>query len=156
MHTKNNGRERRKRLFPTNVFQHTMASAEQKKAMKAAMAIAAAKEGECVRVVVRVRPLSRKETQDGRNQCCFVDEEACTVSVKNPKARQGASVYVHVRARVCACVCARTFFSGVCVGVCPTPLFFLSSFSCPRPMTENRQKCSHLTTRSSKRNNLFA
>ncbi len=62
-----------------------MASAEQKKAMKAAMAIAAAKEGECVRVVVRVRPLSRKETQDGRNQCCFVDEEACTVSVKNPK-----------------------------------------------------------------------
>ena len=34
------------------------------------------KEGECVKVVVRVRPLSRKEIQDGHAEATQADEDA--------------------------------------------------------------------------------
>ena len=34
------------------------------------------KEGECVKVVVRVRPLSRKEIQDGHDEATKADEDS--------------------------------------------------------------------------------
>ena len=34
------------------------------------------KEGECVKVVVRVRPLSKKEIQDGHDEATQADEDA--------------------------------------------------------------------------------
>ena len=41
---------------------------------------------ETVKVVVRVRPLSRKEIQDGHTACTFAEEESGVVRVQNPKA----------------------------------------------------------------------
>ena len=38
------------------------------------------KEGECVKVVVRVRPLSRKEIQDGHDEATKADEDSGRIS----------------------------------------------------------------------------
>ena len=64
-----------------NKVSDTMRSAQ-----KAAAALSRSKAGECVRVIVRVRPMSRKETQDGRDVCAIVDEKAGTVAARNPHA----------------------------------------------------------------------
>ncbi|KAG5178547.1 kinesin-like protein [Tribonema minus] len=44
------------------------------------------KSDECVKVVVRIRPLSRKEVQDGHSASATVDESRGEVCVKNPRA----------------------------------------------------------------------
>jgi len=44
------------------------------------------KEGECVKVVVRVRPLSRKEIQDGHDEATKADEDSGRITCQNPKA----------------------------------------------------------------------
>ena len=41
---------------------------------------------ECVKVVVRVRPLSRKEQQDGHAATTVADEATGTITSSNPKA----------------------------------------------------------------------
>jgi len=42
--------------------------------------------GECVKVVVRVRPLSRKEIQDGHGAGTVADEDSGRITCENPKA----------------------------------------------------------------------
>ena len=44
------------------------------------------KEGECVKVVVRVRPLSKKEIQDGHDEATKADEDSGRITCQNPKA----------------------------------------------------------------------
>ena len=44
------------------------------------------KKSECVRVIVRVRPLSSKEKDQGREQIVNVDRTACSIQVRNPDA----------------------------------------------------------------------
>lgn len=46
-------------------------------------------EDESVKVVVRVRPLSRKEVQDGHEECTFADESKGVITVHNPKGDTG-------------------------------------------------------------------
>ena len=48
-----------------------------------------ADKGECVKVVVRVRPLSRKEKQDGHEANTKADESRGTIIVENPKGDDG-------------------------------------------------------------------
>jgi len=57
---------------------------EGKSAEKMAKELARSKQGECVRVVVRVRPLNSKERQDGHEVVAVPDEENATISLKNP------------------------------------------------------------------------
>lgn len=59
---------------------------ETKQAEKTARQLARSKQGECVRVVVRVRPLSTKERQDGMREAALVDEGNASVSLRNPNA----------------------------------------------------------------------
>ena len=54
-------------------------------AMKAAQKLGKNK-SECVKVCVRIRPLSSKERQDGRQIATTADHERGTISVRNPKA----------------------------------------------------------------------
>ena len=44
---------------------------------------------ECVKVVVRIRPLNRKEKQDGHTEAAIVDEKNGTITVSNPKGDEG-------------------------------------------------------------------
>ena len=44
------------------------------------------KESECVRVVVRCRPLNSKETADGRSRIVEIDRKGGQIVLKNPKA----------------------------------------------------------------------
>ena len=53
------------------------------------MAEGGAKSDECVKVVVRVRPLSRKEKQDGHEANTKADESRGTIIVENPKGDDG-------------------------------------------------------------------
>lgn len=46
----------------------------------------ASKKSETVRVIVRVRPLSSKEKDQGRDKICTVDREKMSVQVRNPDA----------------------------------------------------------------------
>ena len=46
----------------------------------------AATNGECVRVVVRCRPLNSRETEDNRKRIVEMDLESGQIQVKNPKA----------------------------------------------------------------------
>ena len=52
-------------------------------------ALASAKADECVRVVVRVRPLSSKEKQDGREASAIPDIPNGTITLANPSAGPG-------------------------------------------------------------------
>jgi len=65
-------------------FQNRMA--ETKSAEKAAKELARNKQGECVRVVVRVRPLSSSEKQEGFVAAAVVDESRGSITLKNPNA----------------------------------------------------------------------
>ena len=44
---------------------------------------------ECVRVVVRCRPMSEKETAQGHKKVIQIDSKACAVTITNPKAHKG-------------------------------------------------------------------
>merc|ERR1712131_14085 len=44
---------------------------------------------ECVRVVVRCRPMSEKETAQGHKKVIQIDSKACSVTITNPKAHKG-------------------------------------------------------------------
>ena len=46
----------------------------------------ASKKSETVRVIVRVRPLSSKEKDQGREQIVHVDRTSCSIRVRNPDA----------------------------------------------------------------------
>jgi len=59
---------------------------ETKQAEKFANELARNKQGECVRVVVRVRPLNTKEKQDGMEAVAIVGEANASVSLRNPEA----------------------------------------------------------------------
>ena len=43
-----------------------------------------ADDNECIRVVVRCRPMSKKETKEGRKSIIVIDNEARSVSIRNP------------------------------------------------------------------------
>ena len=60
------------------------------------------KEGECVKVVVRVRPLSKKEIQDGHAEATKADEDSGRITCQNPQSRRRrAAQDLYVRCRFC-------------------------------------------------------
>ena len=44
---------------------------------------------ECVKVIVRVRPLSKKERANGNRQVAIIDEDSAAISVGNPTNMKG-------------------------------------------------------------------
>lgn len=61
-------------------------SGEGKSAEKFARDLARSKAGECVRVVVRVRPLNSTEKQEGYEAVAIVDDQRASITLKNPNA----------------------------------------------------------------------
>ncbi|GBG25574.1 Kinesin-like protein KIF3B [Hondaea fermentalgiana] len=59
---------------------------ESKTAEKFGRELARSKAGECVRVVVRVRPLNSTEKQEGYEAAAIVDEQRASISLTNPSA----------------------------------------------------------------------
>ncbi|CAH8491006.1 unnamed protein product [Heterobilharzia americana] len=42
---------------------------------------------ECVKVLVRCRPLNKKEVEAGHERCVFVDTSNATIEVRNPRGK---------------------------------------------------------------------